>query len=244
MSMFSRPMSRSTLLLDADDTLWENNIYFLEATERFLEEVEQFRIERTEAARLLTETERKHIPSYGYGSRTFTLSLIEAYRAIAGEQATEEAVGRLEGAARAIMDREHVDILPGVAVALEHPSQRHRLILVTKGQSDEQMRKLDRSGLARHFEAVEVVSEKDESTYRALIAKYDLVPEQTWMIGNSPKSDINPALAAGLNAVLVPHPMTWDLEIEEVDHTSDRLAVVDSFGRVIEIFAVPEDRTE
>jgi putative hydrolase of the HAD superfamily len=104
--------------------------------------------------------------------------------------------------------------------------------MMTKGNPAEQSGKVERSGLKEYFSAVEIVAEKDESTYRSAIAKYALAADTTWMVGNSPKSDINPALAAGLHAVFIPHGDTWILEHEEVAPApaSQRLLVVGRFG--------------
>jgi putative hydrolase of the HAD superfamily len=109
-----------------------------------------------------------------------------------------------------------VEIIAGVTETLHYLSQRHHLILMTKGAFAEQNGKVERSGLKDYFGAVEIVSEKDVPTYQAVVSKYSLSPDATWMIGNSPKSDINPALGAGLNAVFVPHGDTWVLEHEKV----------------------------
>lgn len=227
-----------TLLLDADDTLWENNIYFLDVTERFLDVVERHRIDREEARRILSETERKNIPFHGYGSRSFALSVVEAYETLV-PAAQAIVAEELRGLAHAIFERERVELLPGIEEALAHLAHTCRLILVTKGDHDEQVRKLQLSGLAQHFESVEVVSEKTEDVYRELVERLGLQPAETWMIGNSPRSDINPALAAGLNAVLIPHPSTWELEIEDIREAGERLMVVDTMGDVVALFSSP-----
>jgi putative hydrolase of the HAD superfamily len=110
--------------------------------------------------------------------------------------------------------------------------------MVTKGNFAEQTGKVERSGLKEHFTAIEVVAEKDVGTYRAVVDKFGLVPDLTWMIGNSPKSDINPALEAGLHAVFVPHDNTWMLERDELRQSSDngRLLQVQNFARLAELF--------
>ena len=117
---------------------------------------------------------------------------------------------------------------------LQYLSQRHHLILMTKGAIAEQTGKVERSGLKDYFAAVEIVAEKDLATYRSVVSKYALLWETTWMIGNSPKSDINPALGAGLNAVFVPHGDTWILEHEEMDSPKSprRLLVVEKFAEL------------
>lgn len=234
------PRHRRTLLLDADDTLWENNIYFLEVTERFLDIVEHHRIDREEARRILSDTERKNIPFHGYGSRSFALSVVEAYETLVpSAQATVSE--ELRGLARAIFERASMELLPGVEEALAHLSAACRLILVTKGDHDEQLRKVQCSGLEGYFESIEVVGEKTAETYRELVERLQLQPVETWMIGNSPRSDINPALAAGLNAVLIPHPSTWELEIEDIQDAGERLIVVDSMGDVVALFSPPNN---
>jgi putative hydrolase of the HAD superfamily len=134
-----------------------------------------------------------------------------------------------------LIDR-HCELLPGVAPTLEALARRHRLLLFTKGDPREQLRKLDRSGLRPLFTRVGVPIEKDPATYRLLIAQADLDPERTFMIGNSPRSDINPALKAGLRAVFIAHPHTWELEHEEIDHTDARVIAIDAFPRLLEVF--------
>ena len=101
---------------------------------------------------------------------------------------------------------------------------------MTKGAVAEQTGKVERSGLKEYFAAVEIVSEKDASTYRSVVSKYSLLSDDTWMIGNSPKSDINPALEAGLRAVYVPHERTWHLERTALNDGDGRLLVVEGFS--------------
>ncbi|MGC2110247.1 MAG: HAD hydrolase-like protein, partial [Candidatus Korobacteraceae bacterium] len=131
-----------------------------------------------------------------------------------------------------------MEILPEVGETLAELAQRHRLFLVTKGNFTEQTGKLERSGLKDHFTAVEVVAEKNAAAYLSLVEKYGLVREMTWMIGNSPSSDINPALEAGLHAVFVPHRNTWMLERGDVrpDIGNGQLLQVQSFGALREHF--------
>lgn len=229
-------MDGVTLLIDADDTLWENNIYFIDVTERFLDEMERRGVERESARLHLTDTERRNIPLHGYGSMAFARSLGEAFQLLAPTDDTVAAEA-LVAEARAIHDRNEMEVLPGVRQALAHLAGSARLILVTKGREEEQAPKIERSGLAGYFSAIEIVPEKSAATYLDLIARHKLVPSQTWMVGNSPRSDINPALEAGLNAVLVPHPQTWDLELEDVDPGHERLVIADTFGDLIAIFS-------
>jgi putative hydrolase of the HAD superfamily len=129
---------------------------------------------------------------------------------------TEEKHRRIESFAQSIADQE-IELLPNVASTLTDLATRHRLILVTKGDPEEQTDKLNRSGLAPHFTAVEVLSEKHHKAYLSLASHHSCEACNTWMIGNSPRSDINPALSAGLNAVFIPHDFTWVLEHEVVN---------------------------
>jgi putative hydrolase of the HAD superfamily len=125
-----------------------------------------------------------------------------------------------------------------VAETLAELAGRHKLILMTKGDHAEQADKLARSGLAQYFSAVEIVAEKDPATYQAVIAKHELAPHTSWMIGNSIKSDINPALAAGLHAVFLFHKDTWVLEHAALNEAPEgqRLLELDSFAKLATVF--------
>src|SRR5262249_14485943 len=127
-------------------------------------------------------------------------------------------------------------LLPDVKSTIAELAGRHHLTLFTKGNAREQLHKLERSGLRRHFRHVEVTPEKDEAAYRRLAEVAPLDSARVWMIGNSPRSDINPALRAGLRAVFIPHPHTWEREHEEIDPNGERLMVIPSFRLLGEIF--------
>jgi putative hydrolase of the HAD superfamily len=205
-----------TLLFDADDTLWENNIYFERAIAAFISYLDH-RVHTDEEVREhLNICERATIAVHGYGLQSFRRSLIACFEQLTQSELTAEKHARIVAFTEAIATQE-IELLPGVAETLAALSQRHRCILVTKGNFDEQNDKLQRSGLGGYFSAVEVLSEKKEAAYRELVSRHVCDAPNTWMIGNSPKSDVNPALAAGLNAVFVPHDFTWVLEHEVVD---------------------------
>lgn len=229
------PMSQfpagQTLLIDADDTLWENNIYFERSIAAFISYLNHHEYTPAEVRKALNAVERETINAHGYGLTSFTRSLVTCFERLSPAPVTEEKAERILGFARSIAEQE-IELLPGVAETLAELCTRHRLILMTKGNQAEQADKLFRSGLSTHFSAVEIVAEKDPPTYREVIARHELTPHTSWMIGNSIKSDINPALAAGLHAVFIPHGNTWILEHEEVAPApaSQRLLVVDRFG--------------
>ncbi|MBX6359891.1 MAG: HAD family hydrolase [Acidobacterium ailaaui] len=205
-----------TLLLDADDTLWENNIYFERAIADFISYLNHERYSAEEVRSFLNDVERETVRERGYGLASFQHSLIVCFERLSSSPIPAEKHERIVGFAQSI-SRYEIQLLPGVADVLPSLASRHRLILMTKGNEFEQKDKLMRSGLAAYFVAVEVPKEKDPDAYRFVRKKYDLDHRSTWMVGNSPKSDINPALAAGLHAVFIPHPHTWMLEHEAVE---------------------------
>ena len=220
-----------TLLIDADDTLWENNIYFERAIAKFISFLDHREHSPEQVRLVLNDVERSSIATHGYGLHSFTHSLIATFEKLSVDPVTPELHDRIRSFAHQITDHP-IEILTGVPETLKYLGERHHLILMTKGHPAEQWGKIARSGLKEYFSAIEIVAEKDESTYRSAIAKYALATDVTWMIGNSPKSDINPALAAGLHAVFIPHNNTWVLEHEEVAvaPASQQLLVVDRFG--------------
>ena len=219
-----------TLLIDADDTLWENNIYFERAIAKFISLLNHREYPPEQVRLVLNDVERDSILKHGYGLHSFAHSLIETFEKLSSDPITPELHERIRSFAHQIADHP-VEILPGVPDTLDYLTQRHHLIMMTKGHPAEQAGKVERSGLKAYFAAIEIVAEKDEATYRAAISKYGLVADETWMVGNSPKSDINPALAAGLHAVFVPHSDTWILEHEELASATppQRLLLVERF---------------
>jgi len=210
-----RRPANQTLLIDADDTLWENNIYFERAISSFISYLDH-RIHTPEEIRdHLNLVEHTTVLTHGYGLTSFRRSLVACFEQLSDTPMTPEKHRRIESFAQSIADKE-IELLPNVESTLADLASRHRLILVTKGDPVEQNDKLQRSGLAPSFTAVEVLSEKHSAAYTALSASYSCECSNTWMIGNSPRSDVNPALSAGLNAVFIPHDFTWVLEHEIV----------------------------
>jgi putative hydrolase of the HAD superfamily len=226
-----------TLLIDADDTLWENNVYFERAIAAFIGYLDHRTYSPAEVRKTLNAVERETILEHGYGLTSFTRSLLACFERLSHSRITEENRRRVTGFAQAIADQE-IELLPGVKESLAQLSLRHELILMTKGNQAEQADKLARSGLAPNFTAVEIVQEKDPAAYRAVMARHEVPPHSSWMIGNSPKSDINPALAAGLNAVFLFHKDTWVLEHAEIDPVPNgqHLLELDSFPCLCAIF--------
>jgi len=222
-----------SLLVDADDTLWENNVYFERAIADFISFLNHREYSPQQVRKVLDDVEREGILKYGYGLHSFTIALVDTFERLSLEPITQELHEKILGFARAIAEQP-LEILPGVAETLSYLSEKHHLILMTKGAITEQTGKVERSGLQQYFSAVEIVAEKDQPTYCGLLSKYALTPDSTWMVGNSPRSDINPALAAGLNAVFVPHDNTWILEHEELAEACPpaRLLVLETFPQL------------
>src|SRR5271168_1307874 len=228
-------MSRETLLIDADDTLWENQVHFERVIEGFLALLEPLGFSGPYVRNIMNETERRNIRQFGFGVRSFHGALEETYLKLAGNLARREVVKQID----ALVAEIHATpptLLDGVADTLVYLAERHRLILCTKGEPAEQAAKLERSGLQAHFEALEIVADKDAPTYRVLVTRHRIVKSHGWMVGNSPRSDINPALAAGLNAVFIPHAKTWEFEQAELRSGPGKLLVLPAFRTLREHF--------
>jgi putative hydrolase of the HAD superfamily len=232
-----------TLLIDADDTLWENNIYFERVISSFIGYLNHRTRTPDEVRQTLYSIERETVQTHGYGFGAFTRSLIACFERHSPTPPTEEDREHIKGLARSIAVQE-IELLAGVAETLSELAGRHRLILMTKGDRGEQAGKIARSGLAGYFTAVEIAKEKDPDAYREVIQRHGPAsqkrnPAQScWMIGNSIKSDINPALAAGLNAVFLFHKDTWVLEHAALDPAppGQHLLELDSFAKLAQVF--------
>ena len=226
-----------TLLIDADDTLWENNIYFERAIGRFISFLNHHEFSPEQVREVLNDVERECIVKHGYGLHSFAHALVDTFERLSVNPVTPELHAQIHAFAHTVADHP-VEFLPEVPETLRYLSQRHRLILMTKGAIAEQTGKVERSGLQKYFTAVEIVAEKDVAAYTAVVGKHDLRSDSTWMVGNSPRSDINPALAAGLHAVFIPHGDTWILEHDEVNQAvpPQQLLIVGSFPELREHF--------
>ncbi len=229
---------RLTLMIDADDTLWENNIFFERAIDAFVEVLAHPELSPKQVRDAFDRFEASRVKTHGYGVDAFHASLLAGYEHLSGVPCDADITDALHACTMHVRGAEIV-LLHGVADTLASLAQRHTLLLVTKGSHDEQTGKLHRSGLSRHFTHVEVLSEKHTGAYLALIERHRLNPADTWMIGNSPRSDINPALAAGMHAVYLPHPSTWVLEEEALATPpyGQQLLQLKSFADLLHHFA-------
>lgn len=226
---------RLTLLFDADDTLWDNNVHFERAIEAWLEVVAGQGWTPDEARAELDRIEEANFTTGGVGTTAFGVHLRLAAQAIVSPDRLPAALERVEAIVDA-MPRGAVTPFPDVVATLDALRSRHTLGLVTRGDPAEQWAKIDASGLRNRFAHIAVVEHKMPDTYRELVARWGLDPASTVMIGNSPRSDIVPARAAGLRAVLVSHAATWRLELAEVDPDDDGVIHVDGIAELVGLF--------
>jgi putative hydrolase of the HAD superfamily len=199
------------IAFDADDTLWVNEPYFRESEEAFASLFENYLpLHQTEQE--LFKTEMNNLELYGYGVKGFMLSMIETAIRITGGNLSAEGTQRILEIGKELLDRP-IEILPHVEQVLSELSGKYRLVVATKGDLLDQERKLKKSGLAKYFHHIEIMSDKKPSDYQKLIQHLDVDPSQFLMIGNSLKSDILPVLELGGHAVHIPFHTTWAHEM-------------------------------
>jgi putative hydrolase of the HAD superfamily len=216
------------ICLDADDTLWHNMRHF-EATEAALAQLLAPFAEHHVALERLAEVERRNLALYGYGAKSFTLSMIETALDLCGEALTAAEVRGIIDAGRALLAHP-VELLDGIAETIAALRDIAPLVLVTKGDLLHQESKLAASGLGEHFTGVEIVSEKEPGLFSRLFAKYGTPPERALMAGDSLRSDVLPALAAGAWGVYVPHAIVWSHERAPAPSDHPRFVELDRLG--------------
>jgi putative hydrolase of the HAD superfamily len=227
---------RQHLIFDADDTLWENNIYFEQAFDDFVEFLDHSTMTPQQVRDVLDELEAVNAKVHGYGSKNFGHNLQQVYQHLCEREIREADLAAVMSIAERILEQP-VELIEGVHETLEYLASRHDLTLFTKGHVEEQKLKVDRSGVGVYFGHTAIVKEKDAASYRALIDHRRLDPRRSWMIGNSPKSDVNPALEVGLNAVFIPHARTWILERQDLrDPGSGTLLQLGNFAELRDHF--------
>ena len=218
-------MTITTVGLDADDTLWHNETVFRLTQARFLDLLTDVDNSLIEAR--LAEIERRNLQLYGYGVKGFTLSMIETAMEMCEGEPPPGVIREILAAGREMLAHP-VETLPGVDEALARLSERYRLVLITKGDLLDQERKLAASGLGDLFAAVEIVSEKDRTTYERVFGRHGTGAGEAVMAGNSMKSDVLPALEAGAFAVHIPYAVTWAHELADPPRSQPRYGVLDS----------------
>jgi putative hydrolase of the HAD superfamily len=225
----------TTIGFDADDTLWQNEAYFRLTQDRFAALLAPYAGADHLHDRLLA-AERRNIGAYGFGVKGFTLSMIETAIEVTEGRVPAAVISELLGTGRAMLDHP-VELLPHAADTVAALAARFRLVLITKGDLLHQERKLAQSGLGDHFHGVEIVSDKTPATYAAAFARHGTGAAQAMMVGNSLKSDVNPALAAGAWGVHVPHGLTWALESADEPLGHPRYAALPDLGALPALIA-------
>ena len=223
------------LIFDADDTLWENNVYFERAFDEFVAFLAHSTLSPPEVRAVLDEIELVNREIHGYGALNFGRNLRECYRRLVEREIRPADLDRVMSFAERILEQP-LELIDGAAKTVACLAARHELILFTKGHAEEQTYKIEVSGLAPHFRHTAIVKEKDAASFRALVDERGLPAARTWMIGNSPRSDINPALEIGLGAVYIPHPRTWSLETEQIRDGARRLLVLNRLPDLLDHF--------
>lgn len=219
---------------DADDTLWHNETIFEKVHVRYRALLAQYHDAAT-VDRTLFATEMRNLELYGYGVKGFTLSAIETAIALTRGKIPAEEIQQLIELGRDMLAHP-VELLDGVPETLTSLAVRHRLLVITKGDLRDQERKLAKSGLAAHFQHVEIVSEKNEGAYAAILRRHAIPAERFLMVGNSLKSDIAPVLALGGAGAHIPYRITWAAEhVDELPRAEGRLF---QLGSVRELPAV------
>ena len=219
-----------TIFFDADDTLWENEMFFRQAEEKFAELLADY-TDREGLQQLLWQKQEDNIPLFGYGSKTYMIGMTDAALELCGGKLPEHIY---YGVKKIITDLafHEFKLIDGVQETLEALSGHYRLVVATKGDVTEQMFKYRRSGLDHYFHHCEVMENKDEKNYLELAAKNDLQPEQLLMVGNSVKSDIAPVINVGGWAINTPHDVVWVHEMMDMPE-SDRILIVQNVKEIV-----------
>ncbi len=222
------------ILFDADDTLWENNVYYVRATEELLDLFEKAGFERQAIQEEFDRLELQVVRERGYGSHNFVWileTLNENHGKVIDQKAFEKIVQRF---------KEHPNRKPrlfdGVIDTLNYLKNKYRLYVLTKGEFKEQEQKIINAGIHEIVDGYFIVPEKEDSVYREILAKHKWRPEETCMVGNSPKSDINPALRVGMYAIYIPYRDTWKLDDEPIEAVDNRFFKLNRFTELKELF--------
>lgn len=231
--MSNRPVS--VIGFDADDTLWQNEQYY-KLTESHFRSLLADYAEGDHVSERLLDAEKRNLAHYGFGIKGFTLSMIETALDITEGRAPSSVISEILAIGRDLLSHP-VECLPHARDALEALSGKYFLVLITKGDLFDQERKLAQSGLGDYFDAVEIVSDKTATTYRRIFGKHGEGPERAMMIGNSLKSDVVPAIAAGAWGVFVPHELTWVLEHVDKPKEAPRFREIPDLGHVPDLVA-------
>jgi putative hydrolase of the HAD superfamily len=224
-------MKPKIIAFDADDTLWDNELFFRETENRFCALFENY-LPQHSVERELLQVELKNITLYGYGVKAFILSMIETAISITDKKVKGDVIEKIIGFGQELLSKP-VTLIDGVEEVLKALKPKYRLVLATKGDLLDQERKLKKSGLTDYFHHIEIMSEKKEADYAKLIKHLDIQPAEFMMIGNSLKSDILPVLNLGGHAIHIPYHVTWAHEHIDTEITHDNLRQATSVKEVL-----------
>ena len=205
---------------DADDTLWENEVFFHQAQMKFIELHPHIK----DPEEVILQIEKENIKFYGYGIKGFILSLLEASVRFSNNKTDFQNIDKIIKIGKDML-AQTIQLLPEVEETLRHLSEHYMLIMITKGDLLDQQRKIEKSGLSKYFSYIEIVSEKDEQTYLEILKNHNTLPKHFLMVGNSLKSDVLPVRKIGGTGIYIPHKFTW--KHEEVDSTFESEGVVE-----------------
>jgi putative hydrolase of the HAD superfamily len=195
------------IAFDADDTLWHNENVYMDVLEKLKHILSRF-ASPADVENILNETEHRNLPYYGYGLKSYILSCLEAAWIATDGRLSGKEIGKILDLGKYMVDTELV-LLDHVAEVVSALSKEYPLMLLTKGDLLDQERKLDRSGLTHCFKYIEILSNKRQEDYAAILTRYRIEPSRFLMVGNSLRSDILPVLALGGQAVYIPYASTW-----------------------------------
>ena len=212
------------IALDADDTLWVNETYYREAENKFIKLLSKYETEN-KLDQELFKMEMKNLHLYGYGVKSFTLSMVESALELSNFEIKPAVIQQIVEIGKEMLDKP-IELLDGVKDTLKVLQPKYRLILATKGDLLDQERKLEKSGLIKYFHHIEILSDKKANNYKRLLSHLDIMPSEFLMVGNSLKSDVLPLLEIGAKAIHVPYHTTWAHEVVEHDGNSNDFKTV------------------
>ena len=221
------------ITFDADDTLWENELFFRENEHRFCELIKEY-ADQNQVLESLLKNEIKTLPIYGYGIKGFVLSMIETALELSNNQISGNTIKEILELGKKQLSYP-VKLIDGVEDTLSALQKDYTLVMATKGDLTDQERKIEESGLKKYFSHIEIMSEKNESGYRSLIDRLQVSPDKFLMVGNSLKSDIIPVLSIGGYAAHIPFYTKWEHEKVDKPETCDRMFSLKSIRELLSI---------
>ncbi|AZO32120.1 MULTISPECIES: HAD family hydrolase [Mesorhizobium] len=220
----------TTIGFDADDTLWQNEQFFRMTEQRFVAMLAEHG-EASQVSANLLEAAKRNLGMYGFGIKSFTLSMIETAIEVTDGRVPASTIAEILAAGRDMLSHP-IEPLPHAHETVERLAGAYRLVLITKGDLLDQERKLAQSGMGDLFDAVEIVSDKTAATYARIFSRHGDGPQNSMMVGNSLKSDVVPAIEAGGWGIHVPHELTWAVEHADAPVAAPRFRRIADLGEL------------